>query len=152
MMIRTLSLGVLALALCLTLTQCDRGRDGRGAALFGGGKAPVDFVRDVQPLLEIECLQCHNRRDAASNAGLNLETREAALATGRQAPVIVPGDPESSLLIQVLKLDSQHAASMPPAPDKIWGERMDILERWIAAGAPWPEGVRLLPPDEWTDG
>jgi hypothetical protein len=103
----------------------------------------IDFVRDVKPLLEDQCMECHNRRNASEFAGLNLETRDTALTTGRSAPVIVPGSPTQSLLIQVLKLPSKHPVSMPAAPEKVAGVRLAILEKWIAQGAEWPAEVRL---------
>ena len=103
----------------------------------------VDFVRDVRPLLEDQCLECHNRVNAREFAGLNLETRESALSTGRSAPVIVPGNPAESLLIRVLKLPSSHPVSMPAAPEKVAGVRLAILEKWIAEGAEWPADARL---------
>ena len=145
-----------SVAIVSTFTGCRSGGDGNGGLerprWFGREEIEVDFERDVRPLLEIECLQCHNQKDGARNGGLNLETKETAFTTGRRAPVIRPGNPDGSLLIQVLKISPEHAASMPPAPDKVWGERLEILEQWIADGANWPDGARLLPPDEWADG
>ena len=84
-------------------------------------------------------------------AGLNLETRKLAMTTGRQIPVIRPGDPKTSPLIMFLKVDGAHPTSMPPAPDKIWGVRLEILEKWIEDGADWPEDVRLVPPQDWEE-
>lgn len=108
----------------------------------------VVFARDVKPLLEILCLECHNSIDAKDNADLDLETRHAALTTGRHAPVIRPGDPDNSLLIQLLRLDDQHALGMPPSPDKVWGVRLRILEKWIADGMEWPVEERLTRPQD----
>lgn len=109
----------------------------------------IDFARDVRPIIESQCLECHNSKDAGHNAGLNLETRQLALTTGRQPPVIRPGDPKSSLFIQALRLDVAHPISMPPAPDKIWDVRLQILEKWIRDGAEWPESIRLVRPQDW---
>lgn len=103
----------------------------------------IDFIRDVQPLLKDQCLECHNNVNASEFAGLNLETRETTLTTGRSAPVIVPGDATQSLLIRVLKLPSKHPVSMPAAPEKVASVRLAILEKWVAEGAEWPADVRL---------
>jgi hypothetical protein len=111
----------------------------------------IDFVRDVRPIIESQCLECHNSKDARDNAGLNLETRKLALTSGRQPPVIRPGDPKNSLFIQALRLDAAHPISMPPAPDKIWDARLKILENWIRDGAEWPEDIRLIRPQDWSD-
>lgn len=120
----------------------------RTPGVGAGGK--VDFVQDVKPILEMRCLECHNSVDAAQNAGLNLETRELAMTTGRSIPVIRVGDPDNSLFLQVLKLGYEHPIAMPPSPDKIWEEQQKTLARWIRQGAPWPDDVRLVRPQDWA--
>lgn len=114
-------------------------------------EGPIRFREHVRPLLIINCLECHNSRDAKNNGNFILETRELALTTGSSPPSIVPGDPDGSPLIQVLKLDPLHQRAMPPAPDKIWGVRLEILRRWIAEGADWPAEVKLVHPAEVTE-
>ncbi len=111
-------------------------------------KGRIDFKKHVRPLLIINCLECHNSRDASKNGNFILETREQAMTTGLTPPAIVPGDPDKSLLISVLTLDPIHQKAMPPAPDKIWGVRMEILRKWISEGADWPESVKLVHPSE----
>jgi hypothetical protein len=108
----------------------------------------IDFKRNVRPLLIVNCLECHNNESAAANGNLSLETRQLALTTGNHAPVLIPGDPDNSLLITVLTIDDVHLNAMPPAPDKIHGVRMEILRRWIEEGAEWPEDVPLVHPRE----
>ncbi len=108
----------------------------------------IDFKKNVRPILVINCLECHNNDSAPQNGNLSLETRQLALTTGDHAPVLIPDDPDKSLLISVLTIDGSHFNSMPPTPDKIWGIRMEILRRWIAEGAEWPEDVPLVHPRE----
>ena len=108
----------------------------------------IDFKTHVRPLLIINCLECHNSEDAKKNGNFNLETRQLAMTTGATPPAILPGNPDQSLLITVLSLDPLHQKAMPPAPDKIWGVRMEILRRWISEGADWPESIRLVHPRE----
>ena len=139
-------LGFAAIAIGL-LPACDRNPGGGAAALV---PREVVFQRDVQPILEIECLQCHNQEDAAQNGGLSLETRALAFTTGRNDPVIVPGNADGSLLVKVLQFEGDHPMSMPPAPDKIWGQRLDIIRQWIDEGAAWPDDVRLNRPQDWN--
>ena len=111
-------------------------------------KGKIDFEKNVRPILIINCLECHNSKSAPENGNLNLETRELALTTGVHPPVIVPGKPDDSILINVLTIDGAHYGSMPPTPDKIWGVRMEILRRWIEEGAEWPKSVRLIHPKD----
>ena len=113
----------------------------------------IHFKKHVRPILVVNCLECHNNEKAAQNGNLSLETRKMAMTTGINPPVLKPGDPDGSLLIQVLKNpDAAHHRAMPPTPDKIWGIRMEILRRWIAEGADWPTNVPLEHPadvKEW---
>lgn len=112
----------------------------------------IDFKKHVRPLLIINCMECHNSTDAPTRGGdLRLDTRELAMTTGSHPPAIVPGDPDASLLITVLSLDPLHQTAMPPAPDKIWGIRLEILRKWIREGADWPESVTLVHPAEITE-
>lgn len=102
----------------------------------------IDFRAHVRPLLVINCTECHNSQDAAKYKGLNLQTKAEAMK------VIKPGDPDNSLLIQMLLKDPSHQWAMPPTPDRIWGVRLEILRRWIAEGANWPDGLVLETPDK----
>jgi len=112
----------------------------------------VDFVKHVRPLLVINCTECHNSRDAHKYMGLNLQTKKGAFTTGVHAPVIVPGQPDASLLIKMLMKDPAHHWAMPPTPERFYGARLEILRNWIKDGANWPDGVVLEHPadvKEW---
>ncbi|MDF1815054.1 MAG: hypothetical protein P1V20_22815 [Verrucomicrobiales bacterium] len=110
--------------------------------------AKLDFKTHVRPILVINCIECHNSEDAVKYSGLNLQTKAAAMTTGKNAPVIIPGNADGSLLIQMLQRDPQHQWAMPPTPDRIWGARLEILRKWINEGADWPTGLVLEHPAE----
>lgn len=107
----------------------------------------VDFVSQVKPLLESRCLECHHRRYVC--AGLNLETKALAMKGGRSGRVIIPGAPHQSLLYKVLLLGHESPVAMPPTPEGVEREELKLLHDWILQGAPWPEEVRLVPPQDW---
>jgi Planctomycete cytochrome C len=107
----------------------------------------VDFVKKVKPILEMSCLECHQPRYLTG--GLNLETKEAAMKGGRSGPVIVPGSPHKSLLYQVLLLGHESPVAMPPTPERMDRDYEQIIHDWIQQGAKWPDGIRLVPPQEW---
>lgn len=107
----------------------------------------VDFVRQVKPILESNCLECHQRQ--YEFAGLNLETKARAMQGGRSGPVIVPGAPHKSLLYKVLLLGHDNPVAMPPTPERLERENEQTLHDWIQQGAKWPEGERLIPPQNW---
>lgn len=98
---------------------------------------PLDFSREVQPILAKNCYQCHGPNDA--EGGLRLNSREGSVAvldSGSQA--VVPGKPsESELLRRITSTD--HGERMPPEGKPLTEAQIDILRRWIASGAEWQQ-------------
>jgi WD40 repeat protein len=97
---------------------------------------PVDFEKDVNPILESNCLACHNVGIAESK--LNIETVESILKGGKRGPAVVPKSPEKSLLFQVASRNRQPA--MPPLPNKVEAnaltpQQLGVLKQWILEGA-----------------
>lgn len=92
----------------------------------------IDFVTQVKPVLEAKCVICHNRKTLPL---FSLENRKLAFA----APThIVPGHPESSLLIVNGTLD--HAKTMPPVGNRLTTGEKRVITAWVKQGADWPEG------------
>lgn len=97
------------------------------------------FQTVVAPLLARRCLSCHD--DAEHKGGLSLHTSKA-LDGGDSGPLIVPGDPDSSLLIeQITPIDG--VASMPLDADPLTPEDVQAIRDWIQQGAPWPSDFVL---------
>jgi len=117
---------------------------GRYAAAAEPEPAAVDFERDIARLLGANCLSCHSGADPS--ASLNLTNRAALLAGGDSGPGITPAKPgESNLLERVRQ------GEMPPAGKgrPLTAPEIDLLTRWIAAGASWPAD-RVLNPYEFS--
>jgi hypothetical protein len=97
------------------------------------------FLEEVKPLLQQNCLRCHN--GTVPPPRLDLSTRSAALA-GRTAKgrFIVPGDPDRSLLITAVSRPGNHPRMMPQLDLSLTDVDLATLREWIAAGAAWPEG------------
>src|SRR5690242_15137559 len=94
------------------------------------------FESKVRPILVNRCGQCHGERK--QRAGLQLTTRAGALKGGDGGPVLVPGDAARSRLIRAVRRDGE--LKMPPGDDdKLSGAEVEVLARWVAQGAPWPE-------------
>lgn len=121
--------------------------------LMPGGVAAdeVDFQRDIAPILEERCWYCHGEDEQES--GLRLDLRARMLRGGDSGlPAVVPGKPDKSYLIEVVKhLDPD--VKMPPDEEKIPDEEIALLSRWIQSGAQWPGQMQASlqeTPDHWS--
>jgi mono/diheme cytochrome c family protein len=104
-----------------------------GAAPSG---PPVDFARDVKPLLDAHCVSCHGPQKR--KAELRLDTKRAALAGGLSGPVIVPGQSATSLFMRRIRGDDGEDR-MPADKPPLGPAQIALLARWIDQGAPWPD-------------
>src|SRR5438445_9804797 len=73
---------------------------GEGAGPKPRAVPPVDFVRQIAPLLEERCVACH--RGDRDEGGLDLSTSRRARAGGDGGPAVVAGKPEESLLLEMI--------------------------------------------------
>jgi hypothetical protein len=97
----------------------------------------VDFNRDIRPILSNKCFTCHGPDDDARQAGLRLDdARIATAALGSGAIAIVPGDPQSSELIQRIT-HADESQRMPPADfgKALSSREIATLRTWIDEGA-----------------
>ncbi len=108
--------------------------------------AGVDFWKQVQPVLEARCLECH--QGGKAKAGLHLDTLAGALKGGESGEtVLAPGHPERSQLLQrILSRDPDE--QMPPKGQRLSDEESGLISAWIRGGAVWPEFQQL--PTELT--
>ncbi len=93
------------------------------------------------PVLEVNCLSCHNA--TKTKGALSLETREAMVKGGDTDAAFVDGHADKSLLIERTTLPGDDDEVMPPEGGPLPAGDVKKLRDWIAAGAPWAEGVTL---------
>src|SRR3977135_2521046 len=101
-------------------------------ALVAGRAAadePLNFEQHVRPILKAYCLDCHGAGEKVKG-GLDLRLKRFAEQGGKSGPVLVPGDPAKSLLLQRMK-----SGEMPTTEKKVPAEMVAVVEKWIAAGA-----------------
>lgn len=100
----------------------------------------ADFEKDAAPVFIRRCLECH--KGTEPSGGLSLESGDGLRKGGDSGPVVVPGRPNDSLLMQRI-----HDTEMPPAqkgiPQSLQPAEIRSLEQWIAEGAKWPDGRTL---------
>lgn len=96
----------------------------------GAEKAPVDFERDVRPILNQHCVECHGGVKQA--ADLSFIHRDAALS------VIEPGVPEESILVdRIVSTDEDEMMPPPEHGSALKRSEINTIKNWIAGGAPW---------------
>jgi hypothetical protein len=102
------------------------------------------FEKHVRPVLVEHCWKCHGPKKQM--AGLRLDSREAMLKGGDSGPVIKPGNPDASRLIQALRHEGE--LKMPPRK-KLPAADIANLAAWIKAGAPWPAAGTVSEREAW---
>ena len=111
-------LAALMLSLAIAATAC--------------ADAPIEFNRDIRPILSENCLYCHGQDGNKRKADLRLDVRDAAIETG----AIVPGNAGASVLLERIHSTDAEVLMPPPTSNRrLSDEQKKLLERWIAAGA-----------------
>ena len=95
------------------------------------------FEQKIRPILADNCYQCHGQVSTKVKGGLYLTSRDGLLQGGTDGPVIVPGDPDRSLLIKAVRYGDEKLR-MPPKNKKLSPEKIADLEAWVRMGAPDP--------------
>ena len=113
-----------------------------------GDPGGPNFDRDVRPILADNCFACHGPDEGSRAADLRLDTREGATADRGGFPAIVPGDIGESELWA--RITSEFDFELMPPPDshksQLAPAELDVIKRWIEAGAPWSEHWAFVPP------
>jgi mono/diheme cytochrome c family protein len=107
-------------------------------AADAGPSKPVDFVRDIRPILARSCLSCHDARK--QRGGLRLDQRDAALRGGDSGAVLKPGDAAHSRLIAVVSGRDPEVKMPPAGKPQMTSQEIGLLRTWIDQGAKWPAG------------
>ena len=102
--------------------------------------APVDFVRDVQPLLQEHCHSCHG--PSKQEAAFRLDHKPSAMKGGDFGSAILPGKSADSLLVHAIE-GRNPKMRMPRKGDPLSAEQIAIIRRWIDEGAVWPDSASV---------
>ncbi len=98
----------------------------------------VDFTREVFPLLEKNCFECHGPTKQRSS--LRLDSKEAMLKGGDSGPAIVAGKGDDSAIFRRAAAVSGEDP-MPPKGERLSPDAMALIRAWIDQGAEWPSGI-----------
>ena len=106
----------------------------------------VDFQHQVRPILSDNCFHCHGPDEATRMVGLRLDTQQGAFEKRDSGAVIVPGNPNGSLLYQ--RITAKDAAQrMPPESSHkvLTDAQKELLKQWIEQGAAWKQHWSFVP-------
>lgn len=99
---------------------------------------PVDFSRDVLPILSDACLQCHGPDEKKREANLRLDEETSAKRVQDGVAIIRPGQSsDSELMRRIISRDPDQQMPPPKFARKLTAGEIETLKRWIDDGAQW---------------
>lgn len=98
----------------------------------------VDFEREIRPLLQERCVECHGEKKQKGE--LRLDAKPYAFKGGHDGPAIVAGQLDKSPLFQRI-VTADEDERMPPKGDPLTPSQIAAIKTWIESGAVWPENA-----------
>jgi len=98
--------------------------------------AAVDFDREIRPLLQDRCVECHGPKK--NKAELRLDAKSFALKGGESGPAFAAGNAAKSLIFERITTQDSDK-KMPPKGEPLTATQTEKIRQWIAEGAIWPE-------------
>ena len=103
------------------------------------GAEHVGFTKDVLPVLQRHCFECHG--PDVQEGDLRFDDRNEFLAGGYSGPAIISGKPRESELLRRVSLDRLHDDAMPPVGPGLSDREEIVLRRWIQQGGELPDAI-----------
>jgi cytochrome c len=115
---------------------------GTGSAMAQDAASAQFYSEKVLPVLQANCYSCHG--GTSHRGGLSLTTKAAMLKGGHDGSVVVPGSPEQSLIVKLIRHEGPADDPMPMPPNKPKLSDADIaaVAQWVKAGAIMPEDAK----------
>lgn len=102
------------------------------------------YVHEVLPIFESKCLSCHGNDLEKIEGGLHIGDYENLMVGGdSEKPTVVPGNLSKSMMVHAITRVSEQYAMPPKVGDKLSKFDIEIIEKWIDGGAPWPDETRI---------
>ena len=98
----------------------------------------IQLSVEARGVLAHSCTKCHGQQK--QKGGLRLDTKVGATKGGDDGPALVPSQSGEAELLRRIKLPKGHEDAMPPKDGPLDPRDLQTLQKWVAAGAPWPEG------------
>jgi hypothetical protein len=102
-----------------------------------GGDPAVSFSQDVKPILDQNCIQCHQAGGQGEVAsGFNMSTYDGLIKGAQFGKMIIPGDVEGSNMLVLMEGRADPSISMPHGEQKsVSKEDIQTIRLWIEQGA-----------------
>ena len=105
--------------------------------------ATLSYNEHIRPILVENCFSCHGADSASRQADLRLDRRDDAVSLG----AIVPGDPDSTAILDRVYSDDPEVVMPPPETKKtLSAEQKEMLVRWVKEGAEYEPHWSFIPP------
>lgn len=109
------------------------------------------FLTKIKPLMKEKCMGCHGENPDKIKGEYIMLTRDEMLAGGESGEkAIIPGQPEQSYLIELIRREIEDEAMPPKKADALTSAQVGWFVDWVAAGAPWPEDSMLKNNEEFV--
>jgi hypothetical protein len=132
-----LVISILAVAVDVAFRGADLLADEQSQQTNLSPEGEAFFEQKIRPLLAERCFKCHGDAEKPKG-GLRLISRKGWELGGDTGPAVVPGKPETSLLIKAVRY-ADTDLQMPPA-GKLPEAEIKLLEEWVKRGSPDPRG------------
>ena len=101
---------------------------------------PIDFARDIKPILETSCVKCHGQ--GKDKGGFRIDTHELFVKSGDNGPAVLAGKSAESYLIELVSgLDPDNV--MPVKGSKLTATQVGLLRAWIDQGMKWDDAINF---------
>jgi hypothetical protein len=129
------------------VATCSIASGGGSAGGAPPGAEPVEFNRDIRPIIADNCFACHGPDKNQRKADLRLDVEEEARADRGGYQAIVPGKPDKSELYRRITAEDVNER-MPPAKSgkKLTKRQIELFRCWIEQGSKWQKHWSLIPP------
>ncbi|MBL9186955.1 MAG: PSD1 domain-containing protein [Opitutaceae bacterium] len=108
---------------------------------------PIDFNRQILPILSDACFHCHGPDAATREAKLRLDQRDGLFRTRDEVSVVTPGHPaKSELFLRITSKEEDEVMPPPKATRRLKPAEIELLKQWISDGAPWSTHWAFSPP------
>ena len=105
-------------------------------------KEPVDYTKDIYPIIENKCLVCHSGNVVDTNGKLDMSSYAKLMKGGKRGPAVVPGKSAESNLF--LFCSRQKKPIMPPKSEEpLTSLEVSLIKLWIDEGAKAPSMEKI---------